>query len=111
MAALEKAKSIGAESVISDSGLFAAVHCEIAINKQKEWQQKQDKISNIEKPKAPSVLIGHKWNQKIYGKSGNYSIYPDGNKTPITDEEAEEIKNYLVKKEEYKKKVEEIKNA
>ena len=107
---LEKAKSIGAESVVLDSGLFSTAHCEIAINKQKEWQEKQDKISNIEKPNAPSVLIGHKWNQKIYGKPGNYCIYPDGSKTPITDEEAEEIKLYLVAKEEYKKKVEEIKN-
>ena len=106
-----KATSIGADNVISDSGLFAMVHYQIALEKQKEWREKKDKIAKIEKPSCPPVIKGHKWNQKIYGKSGNYSIYPDGEKVSITDEEAEEIKLYLVAKAEYKKKVEEVKNA
>ena len=38
-------------------------------------------------------------------------IYPNGDKKLITDEQAEEIKNYLTLKEEYRKKVDEIKNA
>lgn len=108
---ITKATSIGADNVVSDSGLFAMVHYQIALEKQKEWREKKDKIAEIEKPSCPSVLKGHKWNQKIYGKSGNYSIYPDGEKVSITDEEAEEIKAYLTAKEEYKKKVEEVKNA
>ena len=108
---ITKATSIGADNVISDSGLFAMVHYQIALEKQKEWREKKDKIAKIEKPSCPPVLKGYKWNQKIYGKSGNYSIYPDGEKVSITDEEAEEIKAYLTAKEEYKKKVEEVKNA
>lgn len=56
-------------------------------------------------------ILGCTWNQKIYGKAGNYSIYPNGDKKLITDEQAEEIKNYLTLKEEYRKKVNEIKNA
>lgn len=103
-----KAKSIGADNTISESGLFATVYCQIALDRQKKWKEKKDKIAALEKPIVPNVLKGHKWNQKIYGKSGNYSIYPDGEKTVITDEQAEEIKNYLVAKEEYRKKVEEI---
>ena len=63
------------------------------------------------KPLVPEVLKGHKWNQKVYGKSGNYSVYPDGVKISITDEQANEIEEYLKQKEEYKKKMEEIKNA
>ena len=106
-----KATSIGADNVISDSGLFAMVHYQIALEKQKEWREKKDKIAKIEKPSCPPVIKGHKWNQKIYGKSGNYSIYPDGEKVSITDEEAEEIKLYLAAKEEYKKKVEEVKKC
>lgn len=106
-----KATSIGADSMVSDSGLFAMVHYQIALDRQKEWKEKKDKIAAIEKPTAPSVLKGHKWNQKIYGKSGNYSIYIDGEKTAITNEQAEEIKIYLISKEEYKKKVGEVKNA
>lgn len=105
-----KAISIGAENIVSDSGLFAMAHYQIAVDKQKEWKENQDKIATIQKPAVPEVLKGHKWNQKIYGKSGNYSIYPDGEKVFITDEQAEEIKIYLVAKEEYKKRVEEIKN-
>lgn len=106
-----KATSIGADNMVSDSGFFAMVHYQIALDRKKEWKEKKDKIAAIEKPTAPSVLKGHKWNQKIYGKSGNYTIYPDGEKTAITDEQAEEIKLYIIAKEEYKKKVEEVKNA
>ena len=106
-----KAKSIGADNVVSDNGLLAMVHYQIAINNQKKWKEKQDEIKNIVKPNVPEILRGHKWNQKIYGKSGNYSVYPDGEKIFITDEQAEEIKIYLEAKEEYRKKVKEIKNA
>lgn len=108
---IQNALSIGAKSVVSDSGLFAAVNYQIAINQQKEWEKQKEKIALIQKPTTPDVLKGHKWNQKIYGKSGNYSIYPDGNKVTITDEQAKEIKEYLAAKKEYKKKVEEITNA
>lgn len=108
---VEKATSIGANSAVSDSGLFAMVNYKIALDLQKEWKEKRDKVAEIEKPDVPSVLKGHKWNQKIYGKAGNYSVYPDGQKVLITDEQAEEIKEYLKQKEEYKKKVDEVKNA
>ena len=108
---IEKAKSIGANSIVSDKGLFAMVHYQIAIDKQKEWNERNEKIKSIEKPAAPDLLKGHRWNQKIYGKAGNYSIYPDGNKVSITDEQADEIRDYLKLKEKYNKKVEEIKNA
>ena len=106
-----KAISIGANNTVSDSGLFAMIHYKIALDKQKEWHEKKNKIDEIERPVVPNVLKGHKWNQKIYGKAGNYSVYPDGEKVSITDEQAKEIKLYQTAKEEYRKKVEEIKNA
>jgi hypothetical protein len=81
------------------------------MEKQKERKELQEKLCQIPKPTVPSVLAGHKWNQKIYGKAGNYSIYPDGDKVMITDEQVKEIKTYLAAKEDYKRKVEEIKNA
>lgn len=108
---IEKAKSIGAENISSEKGLFSMVNYQIAADKHKEWIEKRSKIAEIIKPSAPKILKGHRWNQKIYGKAGNYSIYPDGEKVIITDEQALEIKEYLKLKEEYKKKVEEIKNA
>lgn len=105
-----KATSIGADSVVSDDGLFAMAHYQIALNAQKEWEKNRKEILSIQKPIAPSFLNGCKWNQRIYGKSGNYSIYLDGEKIFVTDEQVEEIKNYLNEKEEYNKKVKEIKN-
>ena len=107
---ITKAVSIGADSTVSDKGLFAMAHYQIALDQQKKWMEKKDEINAIEKPIVPEVLKGRKWNQKIYGKSGNYSIYPNGEKTFITDEQAEEIKNYLELKEEYRKKIESVSN-
>lgn len=106
-----KANSIGADSIVSEKGLFAMVNYQIALNKHKEWMETKEKVESIRKPIAPEILRAQKWNQKIYGKAGNYSIYLDGEKVIISDEQAEEIEHYLKEKEEYKKKVEEIKNA
>lgn len=107
------ASEIGADTkkMMDDSDFFESTNYQIAVKKQKEWQEKKDKIESIEKPKAPSILVGHRWNYNIYGRKGNYSIYLDGKKTSISDQKAEEITDYLIKNEEYKKKVEEIKNA
>jgi len=70
--------------------------------------EKQAKIAAIKKPVVPSQIAGKKWNQTIYGKSGNKTIYPDGIKTPITDEEAADIEKYLDEKTAYKKAIAEI---
>ena len=78
------------------------------MKKQKKWQETQNKIEAIEKPDAPIILVGHRWNHVVYGKPGNFSVYLDGKKVSISDQEAEEIKYYLAKNEEYKKKVEEL---
>lgn len=77
--------------------------------KQKE-KETEERLKAVAKPHAPKVLKGHTWNQKIYGKQGNYTIYPDNIKTKITDTEAEEVRAYLKEKEEYKKRIEEVKN-
>lgn len=82
---------------------------EYELTKKKE-KELEERVKAIEKPHVPEVLKGHIWNQKIYGKKGSYTVYPDSVKTKISDEEAEEIRQYLEKKEEYKKRIEEIKN-
>lgn len=109
---VEKAKSIGAIKVLSKEDLLAIEHYNyrIALHEQKKWKEQQRKIAEIPKPYRPEIL-GNRWNMKIYGKSGNYSIYPDGEKVMITDEQAKEIENYLKDKEEYSKKVTEIKST
>lgn len=76
----------------------------------KEAQAKiEEQFPQITKPECPDILKGCRWNKKIYGRSGNYSIYPNGDKTVITDEQAAEIKKYLSDCEEYQKKIDELK--
>ena len=94
------ASKIGANTkkLFDDSDFFETSHYQIAIKKQKKWKEKNDKIESIEKPEVPGILVGHRWNYKIYGRKGNYSIYLDGEKNSISDQEAEEIKYYIIKK-------------
>lgn len=96
------------EKYRKDVQLIKSGKYESAKKKEKEIE---DALSKIKKPHVPEVLNGHRWNQKIYGKSGNYTIYSDNIRTEITDDQAEEIRKYLEEKETYKKKVEEIENA
>ena len=107
---IENAQKIGVNSINGDTGITSSINYKIAFGLQKEWKSKENEIATIPKPHVPKLLQGHSWNQKIYGRSGNRSIYPDGVKTNITDEEADEIKKYLEEKEEYRKKIDEIRN-
>ena len=102
---MESAKSIGAECITPEAGLFAEVNYQIAVNKHKEWEETHAKIAAIEKPSIPDILKDHWWNQKVYGKSGNYSVYLDSKKTDISDEQALEIKSYLKQKEDYDRQI------
>lgn len=102
------AEQFGAEIQFPDN-LIEIMGYQVAACMKKDWDEKHEKIAAIPKPNVPATVKGHKWNQKIYGKKGNYTIYPDGIKTAISDEEAAELKKYLADKEEYNKKVGEIK--
>ena len=110
-AELLKAESIGAEKLVTEKGLATMLVQSVAIGMQKEWKKKHAAIAALEKPEIPEIIKGHKWNKKIYGRAGRYSIYPDGEKTEISDEEAKLLNDYLDEVQEYNKKVEEIKNA
>lgn len=104
----QKAESIGAESAVIEANLFSMAHYGIALEKHNEWLRNAKTIASIPTPEVPEIVAGHKWNQKIYGKAGYYSIYPDGVKTQITDEQAEELNDYLKQLEEYQEKIKEI---
>lgn len=79
----------------------------------KENEKKEELISQIPKPVVPEVFINNKgrWNQKVYGKEGNYSIYLSNEKIEVTDEEADQIKNYAEEKKKYNEEVDKIKNS
>lgn len=70
----------------------------------------QAKIDAIPKPKCPDIINGKRWNGKVYGKSGHYTIYLDGVKRDITDDERDSLLEYLQQREEYNKKITEIKS-
>lgn len=78
------------EEMLAAQILFKKQHGK-ELQKQKE---REAKLADLLK-EEPDLIKGKRWNQKIYGKSGNYSIYPDGEKVNISDEEAEELKKYL----------------
>lgn len=99
-----KAISIGAKPLQLEEGIFAKMHYEIAKQRKQEFLMKQEAIASIERPKVPDILKGRRWNQKVYGNSGGYTIYPDSVKCTITDEQKDEIDLYLKAKAEYQKR-------
>lgn len=105
----QKAESIGAESAVIEANLFSMAHYRIALEKHNAWIENAKKIASIPEPEIPEIVTGHKWNQKIYGRAGYYSIYPDGVKTQITDEQAEELSDYLKQLEDYQQQTKQIK--
>lgn len=65
--------------------------------------KKAEKLASIPKPQRPEWMGGGKWNGKVYGSSHNgYSVYVDGEKIHMTEEQHKELKDYLKLFEEYK---------
>lgn len=108
---VEAAQKLGVTTFRVSQKFWNKVDCQIAAKAKKEWEEKHEKITELKKPEPPAKIKGCKWNGVVYGKSGNYSIYPNGEKTSISDDEADELKAYLKKKEEYLQKVKEIENS
>jgi hypothetical protein len=63
------------------------------------------KCHGIVNPKIPVILIGHQWNQRIYGKSGSYAVYLDYEKYALTDAQAKEIRSYQTNKIKYEQQM------
>lgn len=80
-------------------------HNKIMLEKKQQLKEKLNGLCPVE----PGVIRGKRWNQKVYGKAGRYSIYPDGEKQNISDEEAEKLKKYLEDLKEYTETVRKLK--
>lgn len=106
-ATVQEIKALGAV-VDNSSDSTNTIFAHMAADAAAAFEKKKAQIAAIEKPVKPEFLSG-RWNGKVYGKKGNYSIYLDGNKKELTDIEAEEAKTYQLAKAEYDKKVAEIK--
>lgn len=74
-----------------------------------ELEKKKQALVNLEKPAVPGIINGKKWNERFYGKTGSQSIYLDGEKVRISEEEVKELKKYLAATDAYKKSVKELK--
>lgn len=112
---IKNVRAIGAKILTSETEIYTTPYYKRALIAHKEWCKKHDKIEQLieqlEKPVAPESVRGRKWNQKVYGRQGHYSIYPDGEKVAISDEEATALEEYLKQKEEYCRKARDIKHG
>lgn len=68
-------------------------------------------MAEVKKPVLPDFLAGHKWNKKVYGRRDNAHVYLDEVKTPVSEEQIREIRNYLEEEEKYQKEIAEIKKG
>lgn len=62
-----------------------------------------------QKPESPDIIRDKRWNYKIYGRENYYSIYLDGDKINLSNEQADILRSYLREKEVYDNKVHDIK--
>ncbi|MBO5449823.1 MAG: hypothetical protein J5994_10940 [Ruminococcus sp.] len=74
-----------------------------------EWDEKKKGYVVPEKPALLSS--GKRWNGKVYGKSGNFSVYLDGEKVNVSDAEADDLRRYLTAKGESEDIHEEMKGV
>lgn len=90
-----------------DLAMYAQVHTE----KQAKEDAINAEIAKLAKPERPTAmdLIHGRWNGKIYGKSGNKTVYLNDNKTSLSDEDAEAIEKYCSERKKYNDVVNEIK--
>lgn len=106
-----KARAIGANVILPEKGSPAVANYAIAKEEQRIWLKKQKmkkELKNQIVPHVPDIIKGKRWNRKIYGKKGHWSIYLDGEQVKIDDEQAAELEEYLDKYSEYLEKVKEL---
>lgn len=97
---MKKAKEIGAKIRFTIESISQSANYKMALKRQERWEDLYDELSG-KKPDVPEILKGHKWNHKIYGIKGKYSIYIDGEKQSIDDDTAKKLEEYIKKKEKF----------
>jgi hypothetical protein len=70
----------------------------------------KEELETVQRPITPECYPKGKWNGKFYGSSTKgYCIYIDGEKTPVSNQEKEEIEKYQSEMELYRNKAKKIK--
>lgn len=108
---VQKAQGIGAKLERKFSDADYCLLRESVAKYEKEKAAQQAKLNALTKPTPPEVISGKRWNGIIYGKSGRYTIYPDTVKTEITDEQAQQLEQYVKEEKEYHAEVAKIKEG
>lgn len=104
MAEIQNAKSLGAQvkGAKSDgceiTSLGQLIGYGIAAKLKAQYEEKQSKISALQKPERPAILSGKTWNGKIYRDA----IYLDGEKTVISADDKKALDAYLKALEQYR---------
>lgn len=64
--------------------------------------KKMKEIADLERPHRPEWMGEGKWNGKVYGSSrSGYSVYVDGNKIVMSEEQHNDLQDYLEKCKKY----------
>jgi hypothetical protein len=93
---------------------ISAIDMDTAVKNIFDKKEKDIKMAQIEKPQQPECFPSKRgrWNGTIYGNIKNgFRVYIDGSEEKITEEEAEEIKNYILAREKYNVEIEKIKRG
>lgn len=98
------ADALGATIVLDRDPVAATYAQEL----KKSYDERAAKIAELKKPTTPTILVGHRWNKTVYGRTGHYKVYLDDEETLLTDEQAAEIKEYVKAKEAYKSAIDSI---
>lgn len=80
---------------------------------QKETAEKLETIKQMElkKPKLPNWVPEGRWNRKIYGSArSGFSIYIDGNKLSISDDQKAELSAWIDENNKIEAEIKKLKN-
>lgn len=105
-AEIEQAQDL-AEKVVNHIQPEDIMAYRIRMEREKSLQRE---IASIPKPEKPKCYPTGRWNGKVYGYGhAGYSIYVDGQKIAVTQQEKDELTRYLVDMAAYREEVKKIK--
>ena len=90
---ISKARAIGATTINNEiNAIDIAAYYKLRDDRMAELNKEMAELGP--RPAWPDCMPKGRWNCKIYGRAGNYSVYVDGNKIELTDDKAAEIETW-----------------
>lgn len=105
----DELKEIGVDTAIAFTDLDLMVFRERVQQHRQREADKQAQIDQLAKPVKPDCYPAGKWNGRFYGSPKyGYAVYIDGQKTPVTASQMQEIEKYIEARDAYRAEVERI---